>query len=440
MPVEVVVPQIGEAIAELTITAWLKQPGDEVKKGDVLFEVDSDKAIVEIESFVDGVLTEIIHPENSSVLPQQVVALIRTPDEASDGDDVGAADALDSPPIEHQETNSMAGQRDVKTASSISPLAQRIADDLQINLAQVKGTGPRGRIQAEDVRLFAQEQSQLIATAPDGNARVLAYPRAKQRARELNIDLNGIMGTGVDSIICVADVERAAQAAATNRVAVTRLRQTIAARTLESKREIPHFYLMVNVNMIHVRQLRDYCQNALHWERKPTFTDIIVRACALSLAEMPHLNRSYSADGMIQHDTVNIGIAVNTDEGLVVPVLPRADELSLRQTSSELNGVVLRAREGRLRPADVSGKSMVVSNLGMYGVDAFVAIIDLPDPMILAVGRTSDRVIPIAGEISIQPMCTLTLSVDHRAMDGVQGAQFLDRVKSRLEHPFDILG
>lgn len=443
MPVEVVVPQIGEAISELMIVAWLKEVGDEIKKGDVLFEVDSDKAIVEVEAFVDGTLAEITQPEGSAVLPQDVVAIIHTADDNGDG--------VIIPPTKSDASKQPTTAPNQPVAVSASPVAQRIADDLQVDLVQVQGTGPGGRITASDVRGFAQ---QPVSNGQQGT-RVLATPKAKRIARERNVDLTKIsQGTGVRGMIRVADLaslmEISSAAKTTvlpitqlpdeNTQALSKLRQTIAHRTQLSKQTVPHFYLMVDVNMTQLKQLRSYCVNVLQWERPPTFTDVIVRACARSLAEMSDFNTSYSEQGMIQRENVGVGVAVSTDTGLVVPVLSDADQMNLQQISSAIRDVAQRAREGRLKPDDMGSKSLVVSNLGMYEVDAFLAIIDMPDPMILAVGRTSERVVAVDGEAVVQPMCTFTLSVDHRAMDGVDGAKFLERVKGRLENPYEIMG
>jgi pyruvate dehydrogenase E2 component (dihydrolipoamide acetyltransferase) len=172
----------------------------------------------------------------------------------------------------------------------------------------------------------------------------------------------------------------------------------------------------------------------------PTYTDILARACALTVGEMPAVNVSYTEQGLMPRSVVGIGVAVNTDAGLIVPVLSQTETADLRKTSLALRDLTGRARNGRLRQSDLGPKSMVISNLGMYGMDTFIAIIDMPDPMILAVGRVAERVVPVAGQPAVLPMCTLTLSVDHRVLDGVQAAQFLDRLKNRLENPFDILG
>lgn len=472
MTVEIVVPQIGEAVSELMITEWLKQVGDEVRKGDVLFEVDSDKAIVEVEAFADGTLIEIIHGDGSTVLPQQVVGILGESDEEAPVTEAAATATPDAP--------------EADSSVKASPVARRMAEDKGIDLAAIAGSGPKGRIVADDVRAavaqrekpqapttarvnaspkakrLAEEQNldltQITGTGVEGmittddvqqamatttsSARVNASPKAKRLADEHDLDLSEITGTGIDGMIVTADLQtRLAQPQPDVDVrSLSKLRQRIAQRMTDSKQQVPHFYLMVDVDVTGVNQLRRYCVDELHWERPPTYTDVLTRACALTLADMPDVNRSYSEGGYVTRDNVGIGVAVSTDVGLMVPVLPDADTLSLAATSRSLRELFQRTRDARLKPSDLSEKSMSISNLGMFGIDRFIAIIDTPDPMILAVGQVTDRVVPVDGQVVIQPMMTLTLSVDHRILDGTEGARFLSRLKARLENPFDILG
>lgn len=434
MAIEVVVPQVGEAIAEVTLVTWLKSEGDYVRRGEPLFEVDTDKAIVEVEAFAEGTLTQILVPEGGAVMPQQVVALL-TPE--------GEAEAAPSPDAE---VVAQAAEVPPPTQAvpdvKISPVAQRIAAELGVDLSKVQGTGPGRRVTAEDVhRAAGVEVGKRVPPPADGGPpRVLASPKARRLAKELGVDLHRLQGTGIDGMIVAEDVQAALVAPRPSGPRpLSKLRRSIATRMQLSKQTIPHFYLMVDVDMTQAQHLRTYCGEKLGWEQAPTYTDIVVRACALALADMPALNVTYADEGMVRRGTVGIGIAVSVEDGLIVPVLPTADQLSLRQTSEAARGLIARAREGRLRGGDLSQKSMVVSNLGMYGVDAFVAIIDPPDPMILAVGRIADRVVPVEGQAAIRPMSTLTLSVDHRALDGVAGSEFLTRVKDLLESPFELL-
>jgi pyruvate dehydrogenase E2 component (dihydrolipoamide acetyltransferase) len=438
MPVEVVVPQIGEAISELRIVDWLKDEGDAVEVGDVLFEVDSDKAVVEVEAFIAGTLTQIISPAGSAVMPQDVVGII-----VPEGEGMGVANSPPQTPAAEKPTAQMppAQATEQTVAPAASPIARRIADSLNVDLREVEGTGPRGRIMATDVRAHGQQLS--------GNGWIVASPLARRIAREQSVDLAGITGTGVGGMIVLRDVEQAAgpshptpavpTVASGEVVPFSRQRQVIARRMGASKQQVPHFYLMADVDMTGAGQLRAYCRETLGWERPPTYTDIIVRACGVALAGMPALNINFGGEGIIRRESVDIGVAVGLDDGLIVPVLKQADTLSLQDTSAALRELVRRARDGRLKNGDLGHKSLTVSNLGMHRVDAFVAIIDPPDPMILAVGRIADRAVPVDGRLAIKPMCTLTLSVDHRVLDGVQGARFLERVAGLLETPYELM-
>ncbi|MCC6802856.1 MAG: 2-oxo acid dehydrogenase subunit E2 [Anaerolineae bacterium] len=421
MKTDIVVPQIGEAVAELTLTNWIKHVGDPVRKGDVLFEIDSDKAIVEVEAFVDGTLVQILAPDGSAVMPQDVVAYVETePLSADDAQPLANA----APANGHK----------------ASPVAQRVAADLGIDLTEITGSGHKGRILRDDVQ--HQHTSR----------RVNASPKARELARAMQIDLLTVVPTAADGMIRAADLEAIAPAdepppvvtapvvPAPAASAPSRLRQIIAQRTQQSKQTIPHFYLMADVDMTEVDRLRAHCREHLGWEKAPTYTDILLRACACALRDMPAVNVTYTDSGLAQRSAVHIGVAVSSDDGLFVPVVPNVDRLSLREASQALRDTAQRARVGRLKPGDTGDKSMVVSNLGMYPVDAFIAIIDQPDPMILAVGRVADRIVPVGGQAVIRPMCTLTLSVDHRALDGAQAAQFLGRIKEHLEHPYYLMG
>jgi pyruvate dehydrogenase E2 component (dihydrolipoamide acetyltransferase) len=268
-------------------------------------------------------------------------------------------------------------------------------------------------------------------------------------AQQRQIDLASITGSGVGGMIIVRDLEQQPMITslvadgvvpATGLAAPSRTRQVIAQRMAASKQQVPHFYLMAEVDMTQVQALRRHCTDALGWEKAPTYTDILVRACALALRALPQVNRSFHAQGILSHEAINIGLAVSTDEGLVVPTLVNADRASLREVSANVRALAKRAREMRLRPADLSSKSLSISNLGMHRVDAFIAIIDMPDPMILAVGRVVDRAVVVEKQVVIRPMCTLTLSVDHRVLDGAVAARYLEAVVAALESPFAILG
>ena len=433
--IEIVVPQVGEASTEVTLLQWLKREGEQVRKGDALFEIDTDKAVVEVEAFADGTLLQVLVPDGSAVMPLQVVGLL-SPADATTQDLAAGSDADDAPPP----------ARAVPTARAVP--GRDDARPLSAALTEAEGAGLAGQVAAQDVSQVGPE-GQSRAGAPaisPGRGRVRASPKARRLAAELGVDLPGLAGSGVDGLISAKDVQAAAekigvppQRSPDGVQPLSKLRRAIATRMQASKQTVPHFYLMADVDMTEVQRLRARTREESGWTRAPSLTDVVVRACALSLASMPAVNLVYTDEGLAPRTTVDIGIAVGVEGGLLVSVLPKADRLDLRGTSERVQGLIERARQGRLREADLSGKSMVVSNLGMHGVDAFVAIIDMPDPMILAVGRVAERIVPRDGKPAVRRMCTLTLSIDHRVLDGVQGSQFLMLVKKHLENACELL-
>jgi pyruvate dehydrogenase E2 component (dihydrolipoamide acetyltransferase) len=438
MMIEIVVPQLGEAVSEVTLVQWFKKEGDSVEKDEVLFEVDTDKTLVEVEAFAEGTLVEILAPNGSKVMPLQVVARMTAASEQV---------SRPEPAVESKISRSVAASSTPK----VTPLAQNVADQLGVDLKDVAGTGFSHRVMADDVRShnLAGDAKETARTPDTGVLKQAATPKARRLAKKLGVDLSGLIGTGADGLISVNDIERAAQAPQTQPAVSTpdfeillpsKLRQTIATRMQTSKQTVPHFYLMVEADMTQTTALRTYCTDKLGWQRAPTYTDMMVRACALALKSIPQVNKIYTDQGFRPRNTVDIGVAVGIEEGLIVPVLQGVDRLGLQEISAGIRGLTQRARNSRLRQTDLSPKSMVVSNLGMYDIDAFYAIIDIPDPMILAAGRVAERIVALDGRPVVRPLCTLTLSVDHRVLDGMLGAGFLTRVKDILENPYEILG
>jgi pyruvate dehydrogenase E2 component (dihydrolipoamide acetyltransferase) len=381
---EIVVPQISEVASEIVLVRWLKTPGDAVTKGEPLFELDTDKYVVEIEAFEDGTLAEVIVPDGSVVEPGQVVGHLE-----------GAAGLS------------------ISGAPTPAPVRE-------------------------------PEKPAPIAT--DGalrERRALATPKARRLARDLGVDVSALTGTGTGGMVTSDDVRGAV--AETRGVPepglrpLPRARRVIGSRMQESKRTVPHFYVMSDVDMSEAVRLRRHCVDTLGWERPPTFTDLIVAACAHALRTDSDANVRLEEGGLRRRATVDIGIAVGLEDGLVVPVIREADRLELQALSFQARAAAERARSGRLLESDLTEKSMVVSNLGMHGVDAFIAIVDPPDPMILAAGRVAERCVVVDGALAVRWECTLTLSADHRVFDGFLAARFIGAVKSQLENVFQFL-
>lgn len=371
--VEVVIPQVGEAVSEVRIVRWLKAVGDVVERGDVLFEVDTEKATIEIEAFTDGVLKEIRLVAGAAAQAQMVAALLEVP-----------------------------------------------------------GPGPP----------TCEEQRSVDQHSRAGSLLVRATPRAKAMARELGVDLNTVVATGPDGMITANDVTAAGNADASGvsstapaPIPLTSMRRTIARRTTASKQRVPHFYLLREVDMEAVALSRERIEREKG--RAPSITSYVVAACAYAFRECPDLNMSFGTTGHLQpRSEIRIGIAVALGEGLILPIVRRADDYDLAALDREVRGVVERARDNRLDTGDLGGeRSIVVSNLGSAGVDAFLAIIDEPDAFILSVGRISERYVRRNHIDGFRHICTLGLSADHRAVDGIQAARLLDRIASRLEDP-----
>jgi pyruvate dehydrogenase E2 component (dihydrolipoamide acetyltransferase) len=268
-----------------------------------------------------------------------------------------------------------------------------------------------------------------------------ASPKARRLAKEAGIDLSSISGSGPDGLVIASDIERESLTRPENEecVELPSIRRTIAARMAQSKQTIPHFYLFAQVDMLECQRLRILCKDELNWERKPSYTDLIVKACSSALTAMPEVNVGFEDNTFVRHDGIHIGIAVGLAEGLIVKVIRDVNLLSLRELVVRSQVAIEEARTGQLKEPDIGKKCMVVSNLGMEGVDAFAAIIDPPDAMILTVGKVTDQVVPIDERPCVRPMCTLVLSVDHRVLDGVGGSRFLMQIKSIIENPFSLL-
>jgi pyruvate dehydrogenase E2 component (dihydrolipoamide acetyltransferase) len=327
-----------------------------------------------------------------------------------------------------------------------SPLAARIAAEHNLDLTQVKAPGRR--IQKADVLSHIQEQQKI--SPAETQARLLpASPKARRLAVEQGKDLTAISGTGPGGAVLTADVLAAfapvAQGTgiAENVVerqasAVSNIWRIMAERTTQSWTTVPHFYLVREVHASRLIAWRELIQKRS--SAKVTYTDLLVKIVAAALREHPRLNASWQQGSIIQHSEIHIGLAVATQEGLVVPVIHQADTLSMQEIAQARSDLAAKAQAGKLRLQDISDGTFTISNLGMYGVDAFNAVINSPQAAILAVGRIAERVVPVHGQPAVQPMMTLTLSCDHRAADGLRGAQFLDTVATLIEEPLGLLG
>jgi len=422
MPTNVIMPALELAQETGKVLHWLKSPGDKVRKGEPLVEIETDKATTEIEAPVSGVLGEVTARAGDVVPVGQTIALIFASEEA-------ASVAPGQPP---------AGVNVVPApAVRASPLARKIAQEHGVDLAQVKPAG--GKIEKADV--FAHVARQRETAAVDGTAARLAAasPKARRLATERGVDIQALRGSGPGGAILAADVFAGTPSAAARAEApgVGTVWRIMAERMTASWTTAPHFYLVREVTVSRLVSWRDRARKQTG--ARITYTDLLVKLVAAALSRHPGVNASWKDGAIVRNADINIGLAVAIDAGLVVPIIHRADTLSLADIAARREDMVSRGQAGKLRPADIQGGGFTISNLGMYGVDAFNAIVNPPQAAILAVGRIADRVIALNGQPAVQPTMMLTLSCDHRALDGARGAQFLGALADLIEEPLALL-
>lgn len=434
-------PALGMAQETGTLLRWLKAPGDTVAKGELLMEVETDKANVEVEASAAGILSDVTAKPGDVIPVGQVIARIVSPNDAKQGAAVVREGG--------SETRSHATRDDATvtvSAPRISPLAARIAAEHGVDVTQIKNV--RGTIQKEDVLAYVQALETQRSALDAQSSRTLASPKARRLAGERGFELKTLRGTGPDGAVLAADVPdktiakaklapvASATASDSETLAVSNVWRIMVERLSTAWTTIPHFYLARDVNASRLIRWRDALKPTI---AKITYTDLLVRLVAAALQKHPRVNASWGNNEIILHKSANIGLAVAIEQGLTVPVIHNAAALSLSQISELRVALIDRAQAGKLSVNDISGGTFTISNLGMYGVDAFNAIVNPPQAAILAVSRIAERVVPVNHQPSVQPMLTLTLSCDHRVIDGARGAQFLDALAQLIEEPLMLL-
>jgi len=395
MATDVIMPALGIAQEKGSLVSWLKAEGEPVTKGEPLMEVETDKATVEVEAPASGVLAHVTAAPGDEVPVGQRIAVILAPGESLPKESAKAAPpsaAPAAPTISPPEPSSVSRVHAAPIQGRIaaSPAARRIAKERGVDLASLKGSGPKGEIVAQDV----QRAKEMETGAPGGP------PRVKET------------------------------------VPLSAMRRIVGERMSKSKQTAPHFYVSMEVDMSEVNRKR------AEWKEKkaeivPSINDFILWASAQGLRDFPLLNAAFTDKGIQIFSDINIGVAVAIEEGLVVPVIRNADRLTLQQLARQSRELAEKAARKKLFPLDYEGGTFTVSNLGMFGVDTFVAIINPPQCAILAVGQVAPRAVPHDSAIAVRPMMTMTLSADHRVTDGVVAARFLKEVKELLEKPVD---
>jgi pyruvate dehydrogenase E2 component (dihydrolipoamide acetyltransferase) len=399
MATEVKLPRLGQGMESGTIVKWLKSEGEPVEKGEPLYELDTDKVTQEVEAEASGVLLKIAIAEGE-VEVGKTIGFIGDQGESVATEEAPAKSAeqpIDEPKREEPKEPAPAAQGSNGSSNGrikASPLARRIAQERGVDLAQIRGTGPDGRIVAEDVERAQTEP----ATAPSNSLLQAPVPSGEVESRPLS-----------------------------------NVRKTIARRLTQAW-TVPAFQLTVNADMSRANELVTK-QRELNPDVRVTITDLLTKVCAQALMRHRDMNVQYVDDALLAFPSADVGIAVAAPQGLVVPVVHGAERLTIAQIAQVRADLVGRARDGKLRSEDLEGGTFTISNLGMFDVDQFIAVLNPPQASILAVGATRDQVVPVEGELHILPLMTMTLTCDHRAVDGATGAEFLRTIKAFLENP-----
>ena len=463
MPIDILMPALSPTMEKGNLSKWLKKEGDAIKSGDVLAEIETDKATMEVEAVDEGVLGKIVVPEGSADVPvNQVIGMIL--EEGEDAASIVSGGAAKSAPagasatpgaddriLRGERPGSTPGAPDTQVAAMpaaapkpnghdagarviASPLARRIAKQAGLDLADIDGSGPRGRIVERDVRAAEKagpkpkaaplaakaEPAPLSGKSPD--IRSAAAPTASDETIKKMFEVGSYTEAPHDN-----------------------MRKTIARRLVEAKSTIPHFYLSVDCDLDALLALREQINKsaALDKDGKPAFkvsvNDFIIKALALALQRVPQANATWTEGAMLLHKHSDIGVAVSIPGGLITPVIRKAEHKTLSIISNEMKDYAARAKTRKLKPDEYTGGTSAVSNLGMFGIKNFSAVINPPHATILAVGAGEKRVVVKAGAPAVATMMSVTMSTDHRAVDGALGAQLVDAFKTLIEAPMGML-
>jgi pyruvate dehydrogenase E2 component (dihydrolipoamide acetyltransferase) len=408
----VTMPKLGFDMAEGMLVRWVKQVGEPIHKGDVLAEIETDKATVEVESSASGVVLQLIVDQGTMVPVNAAIAIVGMEGEVvTEQKAEGGKQEADETPAP-QTTPAVAPVAPTVAAVlagpvKASPLAKKIARDQQVDLSHIQGTGPGGRIVRRDIEAaLSSNQSSVISHQ-------LSVPAPSYAVRTTQYSDETIPST--------------------------KLRQAIGRRLVESKTSIPHFYVSHEYKMDALMEMRKQINAYLPENEKVSVNDFIVKAVGLSLRQFPNLNASLNGTNILRHGQVNVGVAVTVEGGLLTVVVKDTDQKPLRQISSEIKTMAARAREGKIKSDDVDGSTFSTSNLGMYDVENFIAIINPPEAAILAIGSAREVPVVEGGQVKPGWRMKATLSVDHRVSDGAEAAQFMQALAGFLENPVRML-
>ncbi|MFT8861602.1 MAG: pyruvate dehydrogenase complex dihydrolipoamide acetyltransferase [Acetobacter fabarum] len=421
MAIEILMPALSPTMTEGKIARWLKKEGDTVNNGDVLAEIETDKATMEVEAIEDGIFGRILVPEGTEGVAVNTPIAIMVGEGEAVPDSAAPSSTSAAPAPAPAQAGAVApsaapASAPVAPAAALqasrpanrivaSPLARRIAAAKNVDLSTLKGTGPNGRIVKRDVEAAAAQPA--------------AAPKPGQQA-------NAPLPTG-----------------ASRTVPHTTMRKVIARRLSESKATIPHFYVSMDVELDALMALRSQLNALSHDEGQDAFklsvNDMLIKAAALALKQVPEVNASFTEDAMILHEDADISVAVSLDDGLITPIVRAADRKSLKQISQEAKSLVSRARAGKLKPEEFQGGTFSISNMGMFGVKEFAAIVNPPQAAILAIAAGKRQPVVSGDEIKVATVMTVTLSVDHRAVDGAMAAKWLSAFRNIVQAPLALV-
>lgn len=418
----VTMPRLSDTMTEGTVATWIKKVGDKVEEGDILAEIETDKATMEFESFQSGTLLYIGINEGESAPVDSILAIVGP--EGTNVDGMVASIKAGKNPLEEKEIQVETKQESapekviekkpqtvaisentVTDRVFVSPLARKIATDKGVNLADISGTGENGRIVKRDVENYV--------------------PSVKAPSVASNTNVSSVKTFAPAGEVSIEEVKN------------SQMRKTIARRLAESKFTAPHYYLTIEISMDEAMTSRKII-NTLP-DTKVSFNDMVVKACAMALKKHPQVNTQWKDDVTVINHHVNIGVAVAVEDGLVVPVLPFTDQMSLTQIGEKVKELAVKAKTKKLQPAEMDGSTFTVSNLGMFGIQSFTSIINQPNSAILSVGAIEEKPVVKNGQIVVGNTMTVTLACDHRTVDGATGAQFLQTLRSYIENPVTML-
>ena len=414
MAIDVIMPQMGADMTEGTLVRWLKQVGDEVSRGEILAEIETDKATVELEAYEAGVLRKHVVPEGETVPVGQVIAILGAADEAIEDE----PELKPRPPVADRHSESSPAPAESRAARApsapveggrvrISPVARRIATDAGIEPSAIAGTGPDGRILRRDVEAAIASQS----AAPKPAA--IAAPSPERAAAPSS----------------------GPAAAPFELVPFTRMRQAIARRMSQSKQHQPHYYITLDVDMTAASAFRSQLNSQAADDQRVSFNDLVVKACAIALGRHPRFNAEFTDEGIRVYSQVNLAIGVALDDGLIAPAIIDVGTKSLGAIAREARDVANRARSGHLKAEEYSAGTFTITNLGAFGVETLIGIINPPQSAILGVGSIMPQPVVIDGQVVVRQVMKVALSADHRVTDGAEGARFVKEIQSLLENP-----